>query len=107
MCEWGLARGFLLFGCIWGGLSDLPFSEESLWRISTLLLLLQVGRFKPSTESQQPTANQWITSAGGDSSSREPIGSATSVVPIVLLQVMLEEANRKLNLNPLPARAKR
>jgi hypothetical protein len=21
MCEWGLARGFLLFGCIWGGLS--------------------------------------------------------------------------------------
>jgi hypothetical protein len=46
MCEWGLARGFLLFGCVWGGLSDLPFSEESLWRISTLLLLLLLLQVK-------------------------------------------------------------
>jgi hypothetical protein len=35
----GFGTRLLLFGCVWDGLSDLPFREESLWRISTLLLL--------------------------------------------------------------------
>jgi hypothetical protein len=40
----GFGTGLPLFGCVWDGLSDLPFREDSLWRISTLLLQQQQVR---------------------------------------------------------------